>query len=597
MSKSSRLIAVCLSVVVLFAVAPVLADSSAAGTSWAKVYTAKVQGVGMSQAELEQIAKSKGSVEIVSFPAGGDYAGATSRTLVGTGEQGIGYPGFSVDVQQGLAYANNPGGTTTLAGGVVMQATLPQTADAPLRVSCLVNGQEVIRTSVYGLADGAAPQFVEMVTVNDGATIAQVIEYLDGPPSREEMTPVTFTPDQTATATAPLTDDELAGGGEIVGQDGVDFSGQLTGLSWNWDSKWWPGNAENPGDFFLQVRFIVGAGADISANVDGDFLLHYIGSQLQAGSATGDLEMNFGALISARGALTILWFDPIVFNIPYVPQFDMQVYDHEEFTSFLLDSSASVSDATGRQNLANIDVVSLIGGSWLPDWVKNNLDAGISIQGALSGSGTMTCNNITCSDGTVFVTEGESKSVTVTPEGYHATATYNESLNMTGTLTLYPALFVKLVGWINWSYPVFELPWTFFDGPADLNFSTSALDYPPILVNLALSKRNPNNGEVVLDPEPSDSNHPQYLLGTTVTLTAVPNENKSFLQWEIYDPNFPGDANYRVIDANTTLTVLMDSNKEIVAVFKCGSGMGTILPLLVVGLGICTLVSRRLRRS
>jgi hypothetical protein len=586
-------------VLFVFVCAPAMADDAAADVAYARVYTARIQGAaGMSQSDLERIARSDGAGEVISFPAGGNPANPTSRTLVGAGSPGMGYPGFSVDVQQGLAYADNPGGTTALSGGVTISAARPQAPDEPLKVSCIVNGEEVISTSVYGIVDGMRPRFVEMMTPKDGATVVQVIDYLDAAPSRQELTPVTSVPDQTATLMAPVTAGVAASTTELTREDGVTFDGQLTGLSWNWDSKWWPGNGENPGGFPLQVRFMVGAGADIASHVDGNFVLHYPASRLQAGAALGDLEMNFGALISAQGALTILWFDPIVFNIPYVPQFDMQVYDHEDFNSYLLDSSATVADATGRQNLANVDVVSLIGGSWLPDWVKNNLNAGITIQGALSGTGTMTCDNISFSDGAVFTAEGESRSVTITPQGYQATATYNENLSMTGTLTLYPALFVNLAGWINWSWPVFELPWTFFNGPADLAMSTSDVDYPPLLVNLNLTKANPTYGQITLDPPPADANAPQYLLGTTVTLTAIPNEQRSFVQWEIYDPNHPGDANYRVIDTNNPLVIVMDSDKEIVGVFKCGgAGMGQVLPLLLVGLAVCGFVSRRIRQS
>jgi len=568
----------------------------AAQVAYARVYTAKIPAAGdMTQAGTEQIARTQGSIEIITFPVGGDPTKASTRTLVRVGERGLGYPGFSVDVQQALAYAGNPGGTTTLSGGAVIQASPPQAPEAPLRVRCTVGGQEVLSILVY-LLDTSKPRRIEMVMPAEGTTVVQVYEYLDGPPAAEEMTPVATGPVGVTTASGPVEMETAAGGGGIVREDGVSFDAQLTGLSWNWDSKWWPGNDEDPGAYPLQVRFIVGAGADINSEVDGNFVLDYMGSQLQAGSASGDLEMNFGAQLSARGALKILWFAPYVFNIPYVPQFDMRVYDYETFSSFLLDSSVDVSDATGRQALANINVVDLIGGSWLPDWVKNNLNAGIAIEGALAGSGTMTCNNIALSDGTVFTSEGESKSVTITSEGYHATATYNENLTMTGTLILYPSLYVHLLDLIHWSYPVFELPWNVFSGPVDLSFSTSALDFPPIMVHLTVTKLNPNWGSVSLDPPPADPNDPQYVLGTPVTVTATPISGKAFLHWELYDPNYPDDDNYKQIDPNNPITIVMDSDRHVQAVFKCSSGVGEALPLLGVGLVVCGFVSRRLSR-
>lgn len=104
-------------------------------------------------------------------------------------------------------------------------------------------------------------------------------------------------------------------------------------------------------------------------------------------------------------------------------------------------------------------------------------------------------------------------------------------------------------------------------------------------------------GAVTLDPAPDDANAPQYALGTSVTLTAVPNEGKRFGQWEIYDPNHPDDANYSVIDTNSVLTITMDHDCQVVAVFRCGSGAEQALPLLVITAMACGAIARRMRRA
>jgi hypothetical protein len=88
---------------------------------------------------------------------------------------------------------------------------------------------------------------------------------------------------------------------------------------------------------------------------------------------------------------------------------------------------------------------------------------------------------------------------------------------------------------------------------------------------LTLTLINGSWGTVSVDP-----NQPIYEPNQVVTLTATPIEGKAFRQWEIYDPNYPGDANYAVIDANATLTLLMDADKQVGAAFKCGNN-GTIL--------------------
>ena len=81
---------------------------------------------------------------------------------------------------------------------------------------------------------------------------------------------------------------------------------------------------------------------------------------------------------------------------------------------------------------------------------------------------------------------------------------------------------------------------------------------------------------------------------TVVTLTAVPNEDKTFKHWEIYDPNRPGDANYAVLDTNDVLTLVMDADREVTAVFRCGTSGA--LPLLGIGLLIAVAAALRSRR-
>lgn len=106
---------------------------------------------------------------------------------------------------------------------------------------------------------------------------------------------------------------------------------------------------------------------------------------------------------------------------------------------------------------------------------------------------------------------------------------------------------------------------------------------------------NPAWGSVELDPTPADPNAPQYAAGTPVTLTADPIDGKGFKQWEIYDPNHPGDANYAVFDSNLVVQIVMDEDKEITAVFKCGSGVVPLLPMAVILAGVCVGASRRTR--
>lgn len=96
--------------------------------------------------------------------------------------------------------------------------------------------------------------------------------------------------------------------------------------------------------------------------------------------------------------------------------------------------------------------------------------------------------------------------------------------------------------------------------------------------HVTLTTLNPNYGIVQWSPEPNDPNTPIYRVGTALTLTAQPIEGKSFREWTIWDPNHPGDANYVVLDSNMTTTLLINSDMQVEAAFKCGSGVDIVWP-------------------
>jgi hypothetical protein len=105
---------------------------------------------------------------------------------------------------------------------------------------------------------------------------------------------------------------------------------------------------------------------------------------------------------------------------------------------------------------------------------------------------------------------------------------------------------------------------------------------------LTLSVSHNNWGSVNVEP-----NLPAYPEGATVTLTAEPISGKSFKEWTIYDPNYPGDANLAEADSNSSITVVMNTNRQIDADFKCGSGLDSMLPLLSLVLLAMFYVRRR----
>ncbi len=110
------------------------------------------------------------------------------------------------------------------------------------------------------------------------------------------------------------------------------------------------------------------------------------------------------------------------------------------------------------------------------------------------------------------------------------------------------------------------------------------------VVSVTPDANDPNLGEVA----PDDANNPCYPGGTEVTLSADPIEGRTFGGWTIYDPNFPGDANYATEDTNAVLTIAMTDAQHVVATFKCGSGMGPMLPIVLLA-GVTLQLLRRRR--
>ncbi len=97
------------------------------------------------------------------------------------------------------------------------------------------------------------------------------------------------------------------------------------------------------------------------------------------------------------------------------------------------------------------------------------------------------------------------------------------------------------------------------------------------------------------DPNAEPNDPPAYPHGMPVTLVAKPVEGRGFKEWRVFDPNYPGDVNYATIDSNMALTLVMEQDTEVQAVFTCGSGVG-MLPLALTLIGFAGMVTARDRR-
>ncbi len=126
--------------------------------------------------------------------------------------------------------------------------------------------------------------------------------------------------------------------------------------------------------------------------------------------------------------------------------------------------------------------------------------------------------------------------------------------------------------------------------------------FDPGAKTLDLSVVNGHYGRIVVDPvwpDPNDPNTPdnrlvRYTPGTDVVLVAeVTADGKSFKEWRIWDPNYPGDHNYAVIDTNAVLSLVMDTDYQIEAAFQCGSGVPPFLMMGLAAMGVLALLRLR----
>jgi len=104
---------------------------------------------------------------------------------------------------------------------------------------------------------------------------------------------------------------------------------------------------------------------------------------------------------------------------------------------------------------------------------------------------------------------------------------------------------------------------------------------------LTITETNGSWGSVDVEP-----NQPMYEPNQTITLTAIPIEGKAFSRWEIYDGNYPGDANHAVFDTNDVHVLVMDTDRQVGAAFVCGGSASMLMPLGVV-LATLLIVRRR----
>jgi len=472
--------------------------------TYAKVYSAKIDAdPAATLADLERIARERGSVELLTFPTDGNPCEADTRELMRRGDPGVAYYGFSVRARELLAKqraagrvaTDNSGRTATSSidiGGnkIDVRWGFPEKPGTPLSVTYTAQGKTIIETTIHPANKArdafSRPRLIRTAgLLGGGAEIIQVYEYLDARPAFQSPALESFEPSRLRgarkRADTAVTDSDTrrqsSDASPLDVSDSVDFGGNdgvclLGGLSLDWDTDWQPNPNEDCEP--LQVRLHAGLGSDVCADVEGDFSLDGASSSLQVGSGSGFVEIDFGAELDVSVKVCINMPFPIPdledeFPVPFVPNFDLRAADQEIFSSFLLDGCATASDDTGRQNLLDLDITDLL--APIP-----NLGAGLAIDAAISASGTMCGESIGVTGGNTFTSEGESQTVSVGCQGYSETASYNESFMLDSAVTLYPTLFVEIPGH-RWELPIMEFTKDTSSLALDVPFSSSGLSF------------------------------------------------------------------------------------------------------------------------
>ncbi len=106
-------------------------------------------------------------------------------------------------------------------------------------------------------------------------------------------------------------------------------------------------------------------------------------------------------------------------------------------------------------------------------------------------------------------------------------------------------------------------------GPFPYKVTTQVRVVPEQGDNVALDLQvvQPSWGHVDLDPLPPDPNVLEYPIGRALTMTAVAEPNYVFVDWTLFDPNHPGDANYAAHDPNAAVPIIMSADRQAVATF------------------------------
>ncbi len=272
-------------------------------------------------------------------------------------------------------------------------------------------------------------------------------------------------------------------------------------IQFNFDTGWVPSGSP------VEVRIFANVWANTHVSLTGELVTSWPATLTlaapgdpAAGTLGGDFGFHYGASFGADGMVSISvagqsfsWTGPI----PYVPAFDLEVMADQPFDAWGYAPGVTLSSETMPQQIASVDLSSIIGSS-IP-----GIDGGFALDVALEIDATYVTQDIvidttegqpvaggpiTSATGTSSVPfhQGGNIELDVHPEG---TVGYN------GKVHVIPTFWVSLLG-SKWSIPVADIPIPFPITTTSWDFTPERVHVP--LPDVALSVQELDFGEVTV---------------------------------------------------------------------------------------------------
>ncbi len=441
------------------------------------------------EAEVRDLTKKYGALEYMELGEDGIFR----RHIFQFGKPGIGYPGFTSLTRSMLEERYSEVKQSSNGTSEIYRLETPPLA-MEWRINTFKGGEGVVETYCY-LNEKLLYKEIRKEVYSEGGVRPEVIfieysnEYGEGvicqifEPANESVVSSKGEYVASGGKVDVIKVDVKGDPGKAMQYQPVQFTAPRKGLDLSFDSGWWPngkegGFEENPGGFPVQVRIKAAGVANYQADVQGFF--YFDSPWLTAGNASGFWGYDFGAELYVKAGFDIGILPPFVVDIPYIPDVNLRSTQYDNFNSWLLDTTSVLQGETGKTNLFNVDLVPIIlslVGITLPDWLKwIPFSAGAGVDVSTKTNGSLECDTISLQEGLVIWTEGQSVPVEVGENGYRTVLTYNEICNLYLTVNFYPTVFIKIFG-LTYSLPILTIPWSPFNGPLDLEFTNSEINF------------------------------------------------------------------------------------------------------------------------